>query len=82
MQKYQDIKEEFERNGYKISDAEFFCMVEYARRKVRASGKDEKYLPLLLPDVIREYFFRAAVSTASVLCMEGEIQIKEVQHNE
>lgn len=71
MQEYGDVKIELEKEGYVISDSEFDCIVEYARRKAEASGKSESYLPVLIPDVVKEYFFRAAFNVATVLMEEG-----------
>lgn len=58
-----------EQRGYALDDGEFREVVDYARQKARASGKGESYLPLLLPDVIRERAFRAALNahTAAVM---------------
>ncbi|MCC8066392.1 MAG: hypothetical protein LIO94_04740 [Clostridiales bacterium] len=83
MPEYREIKDELENKGYVISDSEFDCIVEYARRKAETSGKDEGYLPLLIPDVVKEYFFRTACNMATVL-MEDDTnkKIKEAQHNE
>ncbi|MDO4305723.1 MAG: hypothetical protein Q4C77_02735 [Eubacteriales bacterium] len=72
MQDYEQIRQELEEKGYKLSDAEFASMVEYARRKAKVAGKDESYLSLLLPDVIEEYYFRMFINAVSSLrMMEG-----------
>lgn len=70
MPGYEDIKQELEKDGYILSNAEFQSLLEYARRKAEVAGKDESYLPLLLPDVIKEYFFRAYITETSLLMME------------
>lgn len=69
---YQKIREELEADGYKVEDEEYPQIVEYARRKARSAGKDESYLPLLLPDVIREWLTRRAINLYSIAVMEVE----------
>lgn len=71
MQDYREIRESMEKEGYKLQDGEYENLLEYARRKVKSAGKDESYLPLLLPDVIKEYFFRAYINLAGLMAMEG-----------
>ena len=64
MQDYREIRESMEKEGYSLQDGEYESILEYARRKAKTAGKDESYLPLLLPDVIKEYFFRAYINLA------------------
>lgn len=71
MQDYREIRESMEKEGYSLKDGEYENLLEYARRKAKNSGKDESYLPLLLPDVIKEYFFRAYINLAGLMVMEG-----------
>ena len=71
MQDYREIRESMEKEGYKLQDGEYEDLMEYARRKAKAAGKDESYLPLLLPDVIKEYFFRAYINLAGMMAVEG-----------
>lgn len=71
MNDYENIKKELEKDGYKLTNVEFSCLVEYARRKAEIAGKDESYLPYLIPDVVKEYFFRAWINLTTVLSMEG-----------
>lgn len=71
MQDYREIRESMEKEGYKLQDGEYENLLEYARRKAKVAGKDESYLPLLLPDVIKEYFFRAYINLAGLIAMEG-----------
>lgn len=61
-----------EKDGYKISNAEFSCLVEYAKRKVKIAGKDESYIPILLPDMVKEYFFRMGVNLETMSKMMKE----------
>ena len=67
---YQDVRERMEADGYKVSDDEFSQILSYARRKAEVSGKGESYLPLLLPDVIREWLIRQTVNRYSIAMME------------
>lgn len=62
MQEYESLKQKLEKDGYKISNVEFSCLVEYARRKAKIAGKDETYIPILLPDTVKEYIFRKGVN--------------------
>lgn len=71
MQDYREIRESMEKEGYRLQDGEHENLLEFARRKAKSAGKDESYLPLLLPDVIKEYFFRAYINLAGVMAMEG-----------
>lgn len=49
---YQGIRERMEVEGYKVSDDEFSQILSYAKRKAKVSGKEESYLPFLLPDLM------------------------------
>lgn len=69
---YQDIRKDMEADGCPLEDEQFSSLVEYARRKARVAGKDETYIPFLLPDVIREWFVRNAVNAFSMAVMEAE----------
>lgn len=71
MQKYGDIRNKLEKEGYKLPDDEFRNLLQYARRKAERAWKDESYLPLLLPDVIKDYFFGTTVNAISISMMEG-----------
>ena len=72
MQEYESVKQQLEKDGYKISNAEFSCLVEYAKRKVKIAGKDESYIPILLPDMVKEYFFRMGVNLETMSKMMNE----------
>lgn len=58
-----------EAKGFVLADDEFQDAVRYARIKAQCAGMGESYLPLLLPDVIGEKVFRAALNqyTAAVM---------------
>lgn len=72
MQEYESVKQQLEKDGYKISNAEFSCLVECAKRKVKIAGKDERYIPILLPDMVKEYFFRMGVNLETMSKMMKE----------
>lgn len=59
---YTRIKERLDQSDLKTTDEEFQNLVAYAYQKAVAAGKDESYLPYLLPDVIKEYFFRRYIN--------------------
>lgn len=67
----QKIREEAQKKGFELSDEEFENIVQLAKRKVEISKKGECYLLLLLPDAIKEYYFRACITGISILTMEG-----------
>lgn len=67
---YQKIRENAETAGYKVADDEFQKIVSYAKRKAETAGKDESYLLLLLPDVIREWVVRQTMNRYSTAMME------------
>ena len=76
MCSYTEIREEMEKVGYTLEDFEFEKVVAYARRKAEVSGKDESYMPYLLPDVIREWITRQAINAVSRAAMTAERILK------
>ena len=82
---YPEIKEQMERQGYQMTDEEFSEHLAYARRKAEVVGKQEDYIPLLLPDVIKEHYMRKAINSFTMGLMELdraiENHIKEVKEN-
>ena len=76
MRSYTTIREEMENAGYVLEDSEFEKVVAYARRKAEVSGKDESYMPYLLPDVIREWITRQAINAVSIAAMTAERILK------
>ena len=72
MQEYESVKRKLEKEGYKISNAEFSCLVEYARRKAKVAGKDDAYIQILLPDTVKEYFFRKGINLETISKMMKE----------
>lgn len=73
---YEDIRKDAEKQGYSMTDRKFTELVQYAERKAAVAGKDESYIPYLLPDVIKEYFIRNAINEVSTGMMEFERYIK------
>ena len=74
---YQEIRKEMEADGFNMEDEEFAEALEYARRKAKTAGKDESYIPYLLPDVIRERFTRRAINSFTFAVMEIEKIFKQ-----
>lgn len=74
---YQEIRKEMEAYGFNMEDEEFAEALEYSRRKAKAAGKDESYIPYLLPDVIRERFTRRAINSFTFAVMEIEKIFKQ-----
>lgn len=72
MQEYESVKRKLEKEGYKISNSEFSCLVEYARRKAKVAGKDDTYIQILLPDTVKEYFFRKGINLETISKMMKE----------
>ena len=69
---YEDIRQDVEKQGYSMTDEKFTELVQYAERKATAAGKDESYIPYLLPDVIKEYFIRNVINEVAIETMEFE----------
>ena len=67
---YQDIRKKAEADGYKVDDDTFRELIEYARRKAKVAGRDESYLPFLLPDVIKEWYIRRAINVYSLAMVQ------------
>lgn len=66
-----ELRINIEKDGIKLSEAEYQSVVEYAKRKAEISGKDESYLMVLIPDVIKESLYNSYVTNISVMRMEG-----------
>lgn len=73
---YEDIRKDAEKQGYSMTDKKFAELVQYAERKAAVAGKDESYIPYLLPDVIKECFIRNAINEVATGLMEFERYIK------
>lgn len=67
---YQGIREKAGTDGYQVDDDTFRKLIEHARRKAVTAGRDESYLPFLLPDVIKEWCISRAVNEYSMALMQ------------
>lgn len=72
MMSYPEIRAVMEERGYAVDDAQYEEVVAYARRKAAASGKDESYMPYLLPDVIKEWVVSRAINAVTIAAMTAE----------
>lgn len=70
ISEFQGIREKAEADGYKVDGDTFHELIEYARRKAKTAGRDESYLPFLLPDVIKEWYIRRAINIYSIAMMQ------------
>ena len=69
MSNIEEVRKKMESEGMILTQAEFEVIVKCARRKLEVCKKDESYLPLLLEDEIKNYFFRITVNAAGLLMM-------------
>lgn len=70
MSVYKSIRKQTAEEGYSVSDTVFGDLVGYARRKAEIAGQGEAYIPMLLPDVIREWCIRNAINAFSTEAMK------------
>lgn len=70
---YSDVRKMMEERGFALDDGEYQEVLAYARRKAECAGKGEPYLPLLLPDVIRERAFRSWINAQAAVRMGAGI---------
>lgn len=54
---YVEILKEMGLTEENLPENEYEDALKYARRKAKLTGHDEGYIPLLLPDVIKERLF-------------------------
>ena len=66
MQEYEEIRRNLEKKGYRVADNQFYKIVTLAKIKAIISGKGERYIGLLLPDVVKDYFFREAINASTI----------------
>lgn len=69
MEEYPDIRRQLEDDGLILTDEEYAYNLSYARRKAQVCGKGEDYIPLLLPDVIKEFLFSRYINAVSMARM-------------
>ena len=55
--------------GYVLTEEEYQIILEYAIRKSDRCGKGRDYVPLLLEDEIKNYYFRNTVTAISLINM-------------
>ena len=65
----QEVRKRLEADGYVLAEPEFEVIMRYTRRKLEIIQKGEDYLPLLLEDEIKHYFFRNTINAATLLMM-------------
>lgn len=71
MQKeYNIILRQAKKDGYNLDDDTFEYLIKYAKRKAKVVGKDDSYILYLLPDVIKEYFFRDGLNKIMMATVE------------
>lgn len=63
------VRKDMEKQGFSLTDDEYQDILEYTIRKAERCGKDQDYIPVLLENEIRDYFFRHTVTFESVLKM-------------
>ena len=68
-EKAETVRKEAEDKGFVLSGAEYEALLQYTARKCEINGKGEDYLPLLLEDEIKDYFFRIANNAKTLLRM-------------
>lgn len=67
---YMAVLKEMGLTGDTLSEDEFDRAVELAKRKVKLSGRDENYISLLLPDVIKEWLFNRTLFNLATMVAE------------
>ena len=69
MPDIETVRKTMEEKGMVLTQQEFDLIVLHARRKLEIIHKGEEYLPLLLEDEIKNYFFRITVNAAGLMMM-------------
>lgn len=60
------VREDMEKQGYVLTEEEYQIILEYTIRKSDRCGKGRDYVPLLLEDEIKNYYFRNTVTAISL----------------
>ena len=68
-EKAESVRKAAEDKGFVLTGAEYEALLQYTARKCEVNGKGEDYLPLLLADEIKDYFFRNAINATTLLRM-------------
>ena len=71
-----EVRKRLEGEGYVLTQQEYELILEHTERKMKLTGRGADYLPLLLEDEIKHYFFRCAINAATFLMMANEIENK------
>lgn len=66
------VREDMEKQGYVLTEEEYQIILEYTIRKSDRCGKGRDYVPLLLEDEIKNYYFRNTVTAISLINMAVE----------
>ena len=69
---YQEILKKMGLPEDVLTEDEYKDALEYAGRKAKLTGHDEGYIPLLLPDVIKERLFSQFTILVTQAMMEGK----------
>lgn len=72
----QEVRKRMEDEGYVLTQQEYEVILGHTKRKMELIGRDADYLPYLLEDEIKNYFFRCAINAATLLIMAGDIENK------
>jgi hypothetical protein len=71
-EKIRQIVEDFRENVHPISDEEVEKVKGYCRAKMELTGKEDDYIVHMLPDELKNYCYRIAVNTISMLIAAKE----------
>lgn len=63
------VREDMEKKGYVLTEEEYQIILEHTIKKSDRCGKSREYVPLLLEDEIKDYYFRNTVTAISILTM-------------
>ncbi len=63
------VRKRMEQKEYILTEAEYETLLQYTARKCRLNGKGEAYIPVLLEDEIKDYYFRNTINSISFAVM-------------
>lgn len=63
------VRKDMEKKGYVLTEEEYQIILEYTIKKNDRCGKSRGYVPLLLEDEIKDYYFRNTVTAISIINM-------------
>lgn len=76
------VREDMEKQGYVLTEEEYQIILEYTIRKSDRCGKGRDYVPLLLEDEIKNYYFRNTVTAISLINIPNEDEYWERRREE